>query len=69
MFYNCTNLNYIKAVFITAPGDSYTKNWVYGVSGTGTFVKNSAANWTTTGNNAIPVGWTVETANSASRPR
>ena len=62
MFYNCTNLNYIKAMFITYPSSTYTSNWVYGVSATGTFVKNSAATWTTTGNNGIPNGWMVETA-------
>jgi hypothetical protein len=64
MFYNCTNLNYIKAMFITYPSSTYTSNWVYGVSATGTFVKNSAASWTTTGVNGIPTGWTVQTASA-----
>ena len=67
MFYGCTNLNYIKAMFTTTPSGSspnyYTQNWVKGVSATGTFVKNSAATWTTTGVNGVPTGWTVETAN------
>ena len=62
MFNNCTNLNYIKAMFTTTPSDSYTKNWVSGVSSTGTFVKNSAASWTTTGDSGVPSGWTIETA-------
>ena len=62
MFWGCTNLNYIKAMFTTTPTTSYTSNWVKGVSATGTFVKNSAATWTTTGVNSIPTGWTVETA-------
>ena len=62
MFQNCTNLNYIKAMFTTIPGTSYTNSWVSGVSATGTFVKNSAATWTTTGVNGIPTGWTVQTA-------
>ena len=66
MFYGCTNLNYIKAMFTTAPSGSspnyYTYNWVYGVASSGTFVKNATATWTTTGVHGIPTGWTVETA-------
>jgi hypothetical protein len=49
-------------MFITAPSNSYTSNWVSGVSSTGTFVKNAAATWDVTGVNGIPSGWTVETA-------
>ena len=67
MFQNCTNLNYIKAMFTTTPSGSspnyYTQNWVSGVAASGTFVKNSAATWTTRGVHGIPTGWTVETAN------
>lgn len=62
MFRGCTSLNYIKAMFTTTPSSSYTSNWVSGVAATGTFVKNAAATWTTTGNSGIPNGWTVETA-------
>lgn len=61
MFQNCSRLNYIKALFITAPSIDYTRNWVDGVASTGTFVKNSEATWTTTGINSIPTGWTVQT--------
>lgn len=64
MFYDCTNLNYIKAMFTTAPQSTYTYNWVSSVASTGTFVKNSAATWTATGVDAIPTGWTVETASA-----
>ena len=64
MFYNCRSLNYIKAMFTTTPSDLYTKYWVYGVATSGTFVKNSAATWTTTGVNGIPNGWTVQTASA-----
>ena len=64
MFYGCTSLNYIKAMFTTTPSASYTTNWVNGVASSGTFVKNSAATWTTTGTSGIPTGWTVETASS-----
>ena len=62
MFYGCTSLNYIKAMFTTNPSNSYTGNWVYGVSSTGTFVKNASATWTTRGANAVPNNWTIETA-------
>ena len=64
MFRGCSKLNYIKAMFTTEPSITYTSNWVQGVAASGTFVKNSAATWTTTGNNAVPSGWTVETASS-----
>ena len=63
MFKNCSNLSYIKALFTTNPSTNYTGSWVNGVNSTGTFVKNSAANWTTTGEHGIPYGWTVQTAN------
>ena len=66
MFQDCTNLNYIKAMFTTTPNGSspnyYTSNWVSGVSATGTFIKNAAAQWDVSGVNGIPTGWTVETA-------
>lgn len=61
MFYNCNDLNFIKAMFLTAPSTSHTMSWVYGVSGSGTFVKNSAATWTDVGTNAVPNGWIIET--------
>ena len=61
MFCDCTSLNYIKAMFTTSPSIMYTNSWVSGVAATGTFVKNSAAEWDDTGFNGIPTGWTVET--------
>ena len=60
MFYGCRNLNYIKALFLTNPSTSYTNNWVYYVSSTGTFVKNPAATWDVVGDYGIPEGWTVK---------
>lgn len=64
LFTYCRNLNYIKAMFTTTPDPGYTYGWVQGVAETGTFVKNSAAQWDVTGNNGIPSGWTVETASA-----
>lgn len=65
MFNNCSSLSYIKCT-ATNPtiGDAYTKQWVKGVSSTGTFVKNASAsinNWGW-GQEGIPNGWTVEDA-------
>ena len=64
MFYGCTSLNYIKAMFTTEPTWSRTQNWVSGVAATGTFVKNSAAQWDVSGVNGVPDGWTVQTASA-----
>lgn len=64
MFNGCSSLTYIKAMFLTEPSSSTTAYWVYGVALYGTFVKNSAATWNVTGNNGIPSGWTVETADA-----
>ena len=61
MFYGCSSLNYIKALFTTTPATTYTGDWVSGVAATGTFVKNRKATWTTTGDYAVPTGWTVQT--------
>ena len=64
MFNGCKKLSYIKALFLTSPSNTYTGNWVSGVASAGTFVKNSEATWTVTGVNAVPNGWTIETASS-----
>ena len=64
MFRKCINLNYIKAMFTTTPSTTYTSNWVNGVASSGTFVKNSAAQWNVSGDSGIPNGWTIETTSS-----
>jgi hypothetical protein len=62
MFEGCTNLSYIKAMFIEWKAER-TLNWVKGVGSNGVFVKNSAATWSNTfGDSNVPTGWTVETA-------
>lgn len=62
MFNGCTNLNYVKAMFTTTPGLMYTSQWLSDVSPSGTFVKNSAAEWESAGDaTTIPAGWTVIT--------
>lgn len=64
MFSSCKKLSYIKAMFTTTPTSSYTQRWVAEIKDSGTFVKNSAATWNVTGNNGVPAGWTVETADA-----
>ena len=61
LFSGCSNLNYVKCMMLTTPSNQTTFGWLAGVSPTGTFVKNSAATWTTTGPNGVPTGWTVQT--------
>lgn len=51
-------------MFTTTPSTSYTRSWVYNVSSTGTFIKNSQATWDVTGSSGVPSGWTVVTADS-----
>ena len=60
MFYYCTKLNYVKALFTDISAPECLLAWLYNVSATGTFVKNSAATWTNT-DAKIPSGWTVQT--------
>ena len=57
MFYGCKKLNYVKALFTSYI--SCCKNWLYGVSASGTFVKNAAATWDLVGASGVPEGWTV----------
>jgi hypothetical protein len=63
MFAGCSSLSYIKAMFTTTPTTSYTNNWVNGVNSTGTFVKNSSAQWDVIGAYGVPSGWTIQTEN------
>lgn len=59
MFWGCTRLNYVKMLATDISASQSTKNWMYNVSATGTFVKNASATWSESG--VIPSGWTVET--------
>ena len=62
MFQGCTSLNYIKCLATNISARYCTYVWTYGVSSTGTFVKNASMDsWTTT-YNGIPEGWTVQDA-------
>ena len=61
LFYGCSSLKYIEALFLHEPSSTFTKNWVYGVSPDGTFVKNKGATWDERGPSYIPEGWTIKT--------
>lgn len=61
IFYGCDELKYIKALFTTEPGGTYTWAWVYAVSPTGTFIKSDDAEWTPTTADGVPDGWNVYT--------
>lgn len=63
MFNGCKSLQYIKAMH-TNEASQAMLGWVGGVAPTGVFVKNSKATWTTTGDNGVPSGWTIEYADA-----
>lgn len=60
LFYGCSNLNYIKAMFVQPFENndrSYTKDWVNGVAEKGTFIANVKRTVFTRGVYGIPEGW------------
>ena len=68
MFKGCTNLNYIKCAATDISASNCTHHWLYEVSLTGTFVKNTNMSSWTTGADGIPSGWTVESYTPAPAP-
>ena len=65
MFYGCSSLKSVKASFVTYPNYYCIYYWLYGVSTTGNFYKNSLATWNRD-NVGIPQYWTVSNASSGS---
>ena len=59
MFYNSHKVNYIKMLATNISAGNCLLNWTFGVSGTGTFVKNASMSNLPTGTSGIPSGWTV----------
>jgi hypothetical protein len=62
-------MNYVKALFIDLSRDSEngslywrTHDWLYGVSGEGTLVKNTSAKWNVSGTSGVPDGWAIKYA-------
>ena len=67
MFSSCSSLRYVKALFTTVPGTSYTNNWMNGVASSGTrkFVRSTSATWQnsiTRSASTVPSGWTIATS-------
>ena len=62
MFKNCSSLNYVKCLAVDNIYESSIENWLSGVASSGTFVKDSTADWTEAGDSGIPTGWTVQDA-------
>lgn len=62
MFSGCLSLNYVKCLATDISANSCVENWLNGVSGTGTLVKDPNMNDWEAGSN-IPDGWTIENAN------
>ena len=60
MFQYCSSLNYIKCLATDISAGNCTGNWVDGVSGSGTFVKNPSMTSWPTGGSGIPSGWTTQ---------
>ncbi len=67
MFESCSSLNYVKCLATVIPADDCTQAWLFGVSGSGTFIisddldSSKPAPWTS-GMSGIPDGWTVKKA-------
>ena len=59
MFKYCNKLNYIKMLATDVSASNCLRGWVYGISSTGTFVKNPDMTSLPTGISGIPSGWTV----------
>ena len=62
MFYGCSSLNEVRCkisstISSSSIGSNYAKNWLEGVSSTGTFYTNAGAKWPS-GASGIPTGWT-----------
>ena len=64
MFNGCANLNYIKMMATDISASSCLLSWVQGVAASGTFVKNSAAQWDESGASGVPNNWTIEYADA-----
>ena len=61
MFNGCSSLNEVHCkippTYSSSQISSYTSNWLYNVSPTGTFYTNADANWPS-GASGVPTGWT-----------
>lgn len=56
MFYGCSSLSYVKCLATDISATDCLKNWLGGVSNTGTFIQAEGVTWTR-GASGIPTGW------------
>ena len=63
MFDGCTKLNYIKCLATDTSAADCTKEWVRGVSSTGTFECDNKKYFTLNSPNGIPAGWSITEIN------
>jgi hypothetical protein len=61
MFRGCSKLDFIKMLATDISANECLREWVKGVSSTGTFVKNPTMR-IPRGESGIPEGWTVRIA-------
>lgn len=59
MFYNCNKLNYIECCAIDISANNCLTNWVYGVAGTGKFIREINSSFEISAN-GIPLYWDFE---------
>ena len=62
MFYDCSSLNYVRCLATIISATECTYNWVFNVSSSGTFVKNSSMSGWPSGISGIPTNWTIQNA-------
>ena len=63
MFYGCAKLNYVKCLATDTSAGGCTKDWLSGVSETGTFECDNKKYFTVDSPNGIPKGWTITEIN------
>lgn len=62
MFYGCSKMKYLVCDMLNEPSSSISKDWLKGVSATGTFYKNPNATWDQTitkSSDTVPTGWNI----------
>ena len=59
MFYGCTNLNSVTVRLTSWTDTSYTNNWLYGVSASGTFTCPAGLTVPERSASGVPAGWTI----------
>lgn len=60
LYHACSSLNYVECMIETIASNNATTGWMNGVASAGTFVKSTAAWWTTAGQNGVPTNWTIK---------